>query len=538
MSASRQKKLRQEQAASAPTTKRRAVTEEEKAAKRLKIWSAVFYVIIGLMVIGVAVAAIANTGVLERTLTAVTIGNHKLTAAELNYYYLDTVNNTMSSNSMMSYMVTSGTPLDEQEYLGEGFDTWADYFLDTAITTARNTYAIYDEAVAKGYTLSEEEQSQVDTALSNMSAYASIYGYSSASAMLRANYGRGCNESSYREYLEVQQLASSYANKYMNDLDYTQEEIDAYGAEDPTAYNSYSYRYYLLSTSDYYEEGVETPNDEQKAAALTAVESAAKELAESSKGDEAKFKAAVEELEEAKKAAQEEASTDTTEPTEAEEETDSTLHENVLKSNLVTVLSDWMVEDGRQAGDTTYVAAGNDAGFYVAMYLDSRDNSDVETVNVRHILISTSDNVTAEDAKKQIEDLKTQFEEDPTEEHFAEMAESHSSDTGSNTNGGLYENVAPGQMVDAFNDWIFDSSRKAGDVGVVETTYGCHLIYFVGPGEYSFRDSLIVNAKTSADYNTWYTGLTEAITPSQGLGVRFVNKGITLQSNSSQSTSN
>ena len=94
------------------------------------------------------------------------------------------------------------------------------------------------------------------------------------------------------------------------------------------------------------------------------------------------------------------------------------------------------------------------------------------------------------------------------------------------------------RIADAFNDWIFDSSRKAGDVGIVETTYGCHLIYFVGPGEYSFRDSLIVNAKTSADYNTWYTGLTEAITPSQGLGVRFVNKGITLQSNSSQSTSN
>ena len=58
------KKLRQEQAASAPHDQRRAVTEEEKAAKRLKIWSAVFYVIIGLMVIGIAVAAIANTGVL------------------------------------------------------------------------------------------------------------------------------------------------------------------------------------------------------------------------------------------------------------------------------------------------------------------------------------------------------------------------------------------------------------------------------------------------------------------------------------------
>ena len=404
MSASRQKKLRQEQAASAPTTKRRPVTEEEKSAKRLKAWTVVFYVVIGLMVIGIAAAAILNSGVLDRTLTAVTIGNHKLTAAELNYYYLDTINNTMNNNSMMSYMVTSGTPLDEQEYFGDEFDTWADYFLDTAIITARNTYAVYDEAVAKGYTLSEEEQAEVDTALSSMSTYASLYGYSSASAMLRANYGRGCNESSYREYLKVQQLASSYANKYLNDLDYTQEEIDAYGAEDPTAYNSYSYRYYLLNTSNYYEEGVEPP----------------------SKGDADKFKAAVDELEAAKKAAQEQANstepTGSTEPTEPEEEIDVSLHENVLKSNLVAVLSDWMGEEGRQAGDTTYVAAGNDSGFYVAMYLDSRDNANVETVNVRHILISTGENVTAEDAKKQIEDLKTEFESDPTEEHFAELA--------------------------------------------------------------------------------------------------------------------
>ena len=524
MSASRQKKLRQEQAASAPTTKRRPATEEEKSAKRLKVWTVVFYVVIGLMVIGIAAAAIVNSGVLDRTLTAVTIGNHKLTAAELNYYYLDTINNTMNNNSMMSYMVTSGTPLDEQEYLGDEFDTWADYFLDTAITTARNTYAVYDEAVAKGHTLSEEEQSEVDTALSSMSTYASLYGYSSASAMLRANYGRGCNESSYREYLKVQQLASSYANKYLNDLDYSQEEIDAYGAEDPTAYNSYSYRYYLLNTSDYYEEGVETPTDEQKAAALTAAENAAKELAESSKGDAAKFKAAVDELEAAKKAAQEQPTDSTepaesTEPTEPEEETDVSL--------------DWMVEEGRQAGDTTYIAAGNDAGFYVAMYLDSRDNSNVETVNVRHILISTSENVTAEDAKKQIEDLKTEFESNPTEEHFAELAQQKSSDTGSSANGGLYENVAPGQMVEAFNDWIFDTSRKAGDVGIVETDYGCHLMYFVGPGKYSFRDSLIVNAKTNADYEAWYTGLTEALTPSRGIGVQLANTGVTLQSNSS-----
>ena len=49
-------------------TKRRAVTEEEKAAKRLKIWSAVFYVIIGLMVIALT-AGIINYMVEETVIT-------------------------------------------------------------------------------------------------------------------------------------------------------------------------------------------------------------------------------------------------------------------------------------------------------------------------------------------------------------------------------------------------------------------------------------------------------------------------------------
>ena len=248
------------------------------------------------------------------------------------------------------------------------------------------------------------------------------------------------------------------------------------------------------------------------------------------------MKAALQELIDAK-AAEEEDSTDedaADETESTEEEEDTTLYENVLKSSLPSALSDWIVEDGRQAGDTTYLAADNDAGYYVVMFLDSTDNADVGTVNVRHILISTTDgNITAEEAKEQIEELQAQYEEDPTEEHFAQLAEEHSTDTGSNTNGGLYENVAPGQMVDAFNDWIFDTSRKAGDTGIVETEYGCHLIYFVGPGQYSYRDSLIVNAKTNEDYNTWYTGLTDAITPTREVGTKLVNTGVSLQSSSS-----
>ena len=224
---------------------------------------------------------------------------------------------------------------------------------------------------------------------------------------------------------------------------------------------------------------------------------------------------------------------DTTEEEDTHE--DTTLYENTLKSSMPSILSDWLTDSARQAGDTTVIEASNDAGYYAVMFLGSNDNTEVPTVNVRHILISTSDSVTAEDARSQIEEIQAEYEEDPTEEHFAELAETYSSDTGSNTNGGLYENVAPGQMVEEFNDWIFADNRQAGDVGIVETDYGCHLMYFVGDGEYSYRDTLVVNALMQAEYDEWYTTLTEAMTTATGLGYGLVHTGVTVAAPSSAS---
>lgn len=65
------------------------------------------------------------------------------------------------------------------------------------------------------------------------------------------------------------------------------------------------------------------------------------------------------------------------------------------------------------------------------------------------------------------------------EEDFAAMANEHSVDGGSNTNGGLYQYVAAGQMVTNFNDWLFTEGRKTGDYGLVKTEFGYHLMYYV-----------------------------------------------------------
>ena len=93
---------------------------------------------------------------------------------------------------------------------------------------------------------------------------------------------------------------------------------------------------------------------------------------------------------------------------------------------------------------------------------------------------------------------------DATEDGFAALAEEQSTDTGSNTNGGLYEAVAKGEMVEAFNDWIFDDTRKPGDSDIVETEYGYHIMYYAADNEMAWKldvDTMIRSNKMNEDVN-------------------------------------
>jgi peptidyl-prolyl cis-trans isomerase D len=54
----------------------------------------------------------------------------------------------------------------------------------------------------------------------------------------------------------------------------------------------------------------------------------------------------------------------------------------------------------------------------------------------------------------------------------------NSDDPGSKSNGGEYDNIAPGQMVPTFNDFVFNNG--VGSIGVVETDFGFHVIKVTG----------------------------------------------------------
>lgn len=124
-------------------------------------------------------------------------------------------------------------------------------------------------------------------------------------------------------------------------------------------------------------------------------------------------------------------------------------------------------------------------------YKESGLTREDKYVDVRHILImpegADSSNIrtetfddaawaNAESKAKEVMDLF--LEGDKSEDSFAALAAEYSQD-GSASAGGLFTDVAKGQMVENFENWCFDAARQTGDYGIVKTEFGYHLMFFV-----------------------------------------------------------
>ena len=575
MSASSKKKLRKEQNAASMTQKQQAAAKE---AKKLKIYTATFWVVLALCVALVAGIALKTpvTNMVTRLTTAVEVGDHKVSAVELNYFYIDAVNEYCNENSSwISYILDTSKPLSEQSYDATAGTSWADNFLDLAIDNVKNTYALYDAAQAAGHKLSEDEKASVETLYKNMDVYAAYYGYDDADAYLKAIYGSASSEKTYKEYYEVTALASSYYSKHAQDLKDSYDDVILREYEEGKLYeyNSYTYASYRLYVDDFKtggtkgEDGKVTYSDDEIKAAEEAVKNAAEELASADNNTVEALNAAIKALEKrmAEEAEESEAedtedkdedSADSADKEEDKEPTYSTASEQVdiLYGRISSLMQEWIRDTSRKEGDITalkYTSKttdedGNEVetlnGYYVVLYQGCNNNT-YALANVRHILIafeggttnSTTGTTTYSDAEKlaaknkayEVYDEWLYGEGGATEESFAKLAEKYSTDTGSNTNGGLYEDIYPGQMVAAFNDWCFNESRKAGDHGVVETSYGYHVMFYSSDSETNYRDYMVANDKLEEDLNTWQTALNDAMSLTEK-NTKFVNKDLVL----------
>ena len=564
MSASSKKKLRKEKDMANLTEKQLAAKKEEQ---KLKVYTASFWIVLALCVSLVAGLALRGPviGMASRLATGALVNDEKISAVELNYFYIDAINNYCNQySSYLSYFIDTSKPLDEQYYDEENKITWADEFLDMALESAKNNYALYNAAKAANHTLSDEEKAQSDELFSQLKETAKSYGYGSSNGYLKALYGKGASLRSYKAYYEVTSLASSYYAAYS---DKTEAGIDnaalrEYEADKMYEYNSYTYASYYMTVDSFKEggatndEGTVVYTDEEIAAAEAAAKAAAEALAVAENNTLEALNAAIAAANNATTssvATSDEATKDT-----ASKSATATENKDVKYSSVNTAVQEWIRDDARKAGDiaalpysTTSTVDGEEVetlkGYYVVLFQDVNDNT-FALKDVRHILVSYEGGTTDENgsttysdeeknaAKEKAEAILKEWEEgEKTEESFAALATEKSTDPGSSENGGLYEAIYPGQMVTPFEDWCFDETRKEGDTGIVQTDYGYHVMFFSGDNETNYRDYMVKNALLNETVTDWQTALNDATTVT-AKNTKFIDRDMVLGSGSSSTT--
>lgn len=468
MSASREKKNRQ--------NKPEVVTAEAPKKGMSKCLKRTLTVIVAIIIVAAIVfLGMVSTGFFQKHSTAAVVNGHKLSPAMMNYYYGE------AYSSLQEYMTfDTEVPLSEQASYFEG-QTMEEYVMNYALDIASNKYTMYDAAVEAGFELDEDGVAEIDYEMQMMDLYAAYYGLSDGAAMLVNQYGAGSTKESYRKYLEVSKTVDAYANSIMEDFTYTAEDLNAYYAENSNDLDSVSFRQFSVTP--------DTLHVEADEAGLLACEEAANTVAAAAENGEEAFLEAIMAVIPEDHAAEYDADT-------------TTLRSGTKYASLAELYKEWLIDETRQEGDVEVFK--NEENGYIVLYFIAHDDNNYLTPNVRHILIApsdSSDEAAKAEAKAKAEEILATYQAgEQTEDAFVELVMEHSADN--TENGGLYENITRGQMVESFENWCYDEARQVGDVDIVESDYGYHIMYFVGQGR-SYLDLTIENLLRQEDYLAW-----------------------------------
>lgn len=287
-----------------------------------------------------------------------TCGDMSLTNRDLMYYYDQQYYMLYSSyGAYMAYFMDGSLALDEQPNM-EGTGTWQSYFLNASLNNFQQVAALYQDAMANGFVLSEADQAVVDGLEADMEDFAASNNYESAQAYLAQLYGPTATLESYVEYYRVYQTALAYFQSLADAIDCTDQALsDYFDANADAIYQNYhvekidknvvNVRHILIQPED-------TESDESWAEA----EAEAQRIYEEWQNGEA-----------TEDSFADLANTYSADPGSS---TAGGLYEGVYPGQMVTEFNDWCFDDARQTGDSAIVRT--DYGYHI-MYFSAEGDS-------------------------------------------------------------------------------------------------------------------------------------------------------------------
>ena len=436
--------------------KRKEEKEKEKKEERISTTVGIVF----LVALVCLVASFPIRTYLATHETYVVINGEEVNKVEFDYVYNTSKNNYITQyGSYLSYFgLDTSKDLSTQMY--SDTLTWQDYFEQNAVESLKQNKALMAEAKAAGFTYdTTDEYNTFKETIKTSAAAAGV----SDKEYVRSIYGSYATMGRIEEYVKNDMVMNAYYQKLQEDNAPSDDEIQSYYEENKATYDSVDYRLTTIE-ADLPTEPTELADPVEETAAdttgttdgTTAADSTQDTAYQPSDAEIAKA------MEDARVLA------DDAEQTVAK---DGEAHENEKKSSVNYMISDWLFDDARKAGDTTVITNDNSHCYYAVAfekrYLDETPSADVR------VIIPTEDKT----GEEILEEWKSGA---ATEDSFAELCKKYTQDTSAVENGGLFEQVTKTGMTEELSNWIFDNSRQAGDTVAITVSDTTYVLYYIG----------------------------------------------------------
>lgn len=422
--------------------------------------------------------------------TALTVGETKVSLGAYNYYYSRIVQNYLNYANYGYYDLDSTKDYSKQYVTNSDGEkiTWLQMFKDKTVDQIQYVTSYYEAGQAAGITLTADQKKSIKEQMDSLKSSASEANQS-LDDYIEKEFGDYCTAATLETVQEQAYIAENYYRHTLTRSNISDAEYNAF-------YKEHSKDYYNCAFA-FIEMTYDTTSAETKAASvkkakeyLTKIHSVKdmKKMIPTVCADLIKRYVAGGYFENEAKAVD-----------GLSEYVENTMTAKDTSYGKET--TQWLFNDSTKVGDTTYYCDEENGFIYLFIKTGTPKLDETSVYSVRHLLVTPGDNskdsstsstekkYTKKEwaaAKEKAEKLLAQYNKtDKTEYDFAMLAEENSADTNSTSAGGqgvfggMIEGTKKGAMVPEFEKWAMDDSRKYGDVAIVKSKYGYHIMYFI-----------------------------------------------------------
>lgn len=444
------------------------------------IFFAIIFAIVA--VLGVRYYTVPNSNeVMTPGNTAMKIEDIPVSVGMYNYYYTCITQNYITYANYGYYDLDPTVDFSSQTTTDEDGKTitWEKKFEEETIEQIRYITAYYSEAAESGTKLSSAQKEEMETQLQSLKDSADEEG-KALDSYISETYGDYCGEATLKKMLEQCYLAENYYQVQNIKNRISDEELDEYAKAHKEDYRTIPVSYLQMTYES--EDDINTAKEyiskiKSEEDLVNLIPDVCADLIEQYSESYGSDEAVIDAIKD---------SMDTT-----LSKSDSTWDKDTIN---------WLFDSSTKIGDANYTVDEENGCIYIILKTGESKIEQDTVYSVRHILIQPETDDESEDptvqkeytdeelaaAKSEAEKILKEYNKtDKTEYDFAELAEKYSKDTeslsagSSGTFGGLYEGVSKGDMVEEFENWSLDAKRSYGDTGIVESNFGCHIMFFI-----------------------------------------------------------